>query len=83
MGDRLLPRLRLGELLALRWNRVDLAKGLIRLEWSYDPKEHEFIDVKTSASHRNVPIAAALRDHLLELKLDTRRGGNDVVFGRG
>ena len=74
--------LRLGELQALRWNHVDLAKGLIRVEWSYDTKEHEFIDVKTSASHRDVPIAAALRDHLLELKLDTRRGDDDLVFGR-
>jgi integrase len=74
--------LRLGELQALRWGCVDLAKGLIRVEWSYDPKEHKFIDVKSSASNRNVPIPAALRDHLLELKLDTLRGDEDLVFGR-
>lgn len=74
--------LRLGELQALRWNHVDLASGVISVEWSYDPKEATFIDVKTSASHRNVPIAAVLRDSLIEHKLATGRGGLDLVFGR-
>lgn len=74
--------LRLGELQALRWNHVDLASGVIRVEWSYDPKEATFIDVKTSASHRNVPIAAVLRDYLIEHKLATGRGELDLVFGR-
>ena len=33
--------LRLGELQALRWECVDLATGVIRVEWSYDPKERD------------------------------------------
>jgi integrase len=73
--------LRLGELQALRWDRIDLAAGVIRVEWSYDPKERMFIDVKTSASFRKVPIAAALRDYLLEHKIETGRD-RGLTFGR-
>lgn len=74
--------LRLGELQALRWACVDLAKGVIRVESSYDPKERAFVDVKTTASERTVPIAAVLRDYLLTHKLDTGRDGSALVFGR-
>ena len=73
--------LRLGELQALRWECVDLATGVIRVEWSWDPKERAFIDVKTSASYRKVPIAAVLRDHLIEHKLASERH-EGLVFGR-
>ena len=48
----------------------------------YDPKERTFVDVKTSASHRKVPIAAALRDYLIAHKLGSGRGDRDLVFGR-
>lgn len=73
--------LRLGELLALRWEDVDLASGVIRVERAYDYVEREFIYVKTTAGFRKVPIAAALRDILLDHKLDAGRD-TGLVFGR-
>jgi integrase len=71
--------LRRGELQGLRWEDVDLAKGVIRVERSWDVREGE-IDPKSRAGRRTVPIAAALRDYLVTHKQQTRRGG--LVFGR-
>ncbi len=53
--------LRRGELLALRWEDVDLAAGVIRVERSWDAKEG-FVAPKSRAGRRTVPIAAVLRD---------------------
>ena len=59
--------LRRGELQALRWEDVDLAKGVIRVERAWDVREGE-IEPKSRAGRRTVPIAAVLRDHLVEHK---------------
>ena len=64
--------LRLGELLALDWSCVDLAGGVIRVERAYDPKAG-FVEPKSKAGRRNVPIPAALRDHLVEHRMRMRR----------
>jgi len=71
--------LRRGELQALRWDDVDPAKGVIRIERAWDVREGE-IEPKSRAGRRTVPIAAVLRDYLVEHK--QRRGGNGLVFGR-
>lgn len=59
--------LRVGELFALRWEDVDFERGIIRVRRAYDPKERQYIEVKSTASERNVPIPfnlrRALRDH--------------------
>ena len=73
--------LRLGELLALRWEDIDLAGGLIRVERAYDGKERAFVEPKSRAGRRKVPVPAVLRDHLLEHKLQGSATG--LVFGRG
>jgi integrase len=65
--------LRAGELMALRWEDVDLDVGVIRVERSYDPKEHEIIQTK-SRRRRDAPIIGVLRKHLMEHKLRTRPG---------
>jgi integrase len=72
--------LRRGELMALRWEDVDLAAGLIRVERSWDPKERVFVTPKSRAGRRTVPLPAILRDYLDEHKL--RTGGEGLVFGR-
>ena len=71
--------LRRGELLALRWEDVDLATGVIHVERSWDVKEGA-VDPKSRAGRRTVPIPAVLRDYLVEHKL---RSGRHVglVFG--
>ncbi len=72
--------LRRGELMALRSAEVDLAAGIIRVERSWDVKEG-VIAPKSAVGRRNVPIAAVLRDHLLEHRMPSgRRDG--LVFGR-
>ncbi len=71
--------LRRGELLALSWEDVDLAAGVIRVEWSWDAKEGT-VAPKSRAGRRTVPIPAVLRDYLVEHKLRSgRRDG--LVFG--
>ena len=74
--------LRRGELMALRWENIDLAAGVIRVTRAYDPKAREFVAPKSRAGTRTVPIAAVLREALLEHKLASgRREG--LVFGTG
>jgi integrase len=71
--------LRRGELLALRWEDVDLAAGVIHVERSWDAKEGA-VEPKSRAGRRTVPIPGALREFLVEHKL---RSGRHVglVFG--
>ena len=71
--------LRRGELLALRWEDVDLAAGVIRVERSWDAKEG-VVAPKSRAARRTVPIAAVLRDYLVEHKL---RSGRHVGLAFG
>lgn len=56
------------------------AGGVIRVERGWDDDEGE-IEGKTRAARRTVPIAAVLRDHVLEHKLRTDRRGDALVFG--
>jgi integrase len=73
--------LRRGELLALRWEDVDLKAGLIHVERSWDAKEG-VVSPKSRAARRTVPVAAVLRDYLVEHKLRSgRRVG--LAFGTG
>jgi integrase len=71
--------LRRGELLALRWEDVDLTGGVIHVERSWDAKEG-VVTSKSRSARRSVPIAGVLREHLVEHKL---RSGRHVglVFG--
>ena len=70
--------LRRGELMALRWHDVDLAGGVIRVERGWDMMEG-VIELKSRKGRRTVPIAAVLRDHLVEHRM---RAGDGLVFGR-
>jgi integrase len=84
-GDRALwatamyAGLRRGELMALRWEDIDLAGGVIRVERSWDVKEG-VIGPKSAVGRRSVPIAAVLRDHLVEHRMSG--AGEGLVFGR-
>jgi integrase len=63
----------------LKWEDVD--KDKLRVERAYDPKAGEFVEPKSKAGKRSVPIPAVLRGHLLEYQL--RQGRRDgLVFGR-
>ena len=71
--------LRRGELMALRWPDVDLAAGVIRVERSWDAVEG-YIEPKSAVGRRSVPVAAVLRDHLVEHRMTSP--GEGLVFGR-
>jgi len=73
--------LRRGELRALRWESIDFAAGVVRVERSWDPVEGE-IDVKSEAGRRAVPMALVVRRELTAHKARTGRDGADLVFGR-
>ncbi len=78
-GTAFYAGLRLGELRALRWTNVDLASGVIRVEHALDTKGAT-IEPKSRSGRRIVPIVGALREILLDLKLEGRGG---YVFGKG
>ena len=71
--------LRAGELQALRWEDVDLARGVLRIRRSWDQYEG-LIEPKSRAGRRVVPILKRLRAHLE----DNRQllTPNGFVFGR-
>jgi integrase len=72
--------LRRGEIMALRWEDVDLAVGVIRVERSWDAQARVFVEPKSRAGRRRVPIAGVLRDILVEHKMAAR---GELVVGRG
>lgn len=69
--------LRIGELQALDWRHVDLDHNVIRVERSWD-REGGFIEVKSGAGKRTVPIPRILRPHLVAHRLST--GATGQVF---
>lgn len=73
--------LRRGELQALRVRDLDLARNEIHVRRGWDQDAGE-ITPKSRAGTRTVPILDALRPFLVGHLLDTRRGGDDLVFGR-
>src|SRR5262249_54323262 len=71
--------LRRGELMALRWEDVDLQKNLITVARSWDVKAGP-IEPKSRAGRRAVPIPAVLREHLIVHQLRSGRR-NGLLFG--
>lgn len=64
----LLTGMRNGELFALKWSDVDLEKGLITVQRSYNKRTKEF--KSTKAGHwRTVPVSKELSELLRNLKL--------------
>jgi integrase len=72
--------LRRGELLALRFENVDTKAGRIRVEQAYDPVSRVFVEPKSRAGVRSVPIPAVLREHLAAQRLRTGRAAG-LAFG--
>jgi integrase len=73
--------LRRGELMALRWQDVRLAQGVIEVARAWDPKERAMVAPKSAAGARKVPIAAVLRSHLAPLSLAAPADEEGLVFG--
>ena len=72
--------LRRGELQALQWEDVDFEHGLIRIRRSWDRLEG-FIEPKSRAGRRRVPLTNQLRRTLLHHRVRQGHGGHGFVFG--
>jgi integrase len=59
---------------------VNLADGTIRIERAWDLKAGE-VEPKSAAGRRTVPMAAVLRDHLLEHRM-SQKHTDGLMFGR-
>lgn len=74
--------LRFGELRALRWGKVDLANGTIRVDEAWDPKTGA-IAPKSRKSRRTTPMPGALRDFLIDHRLACGEPGADFLVFAG
>jgi len=72
--------LRRGELQALRAEDVDMASGVIRVEFGWEYRDGQ-IPLKSNAGRRKVPIPGALRGFLAERFATCGYGGGDRLFG--
>jgi integrase len=72
--------LRRGELQALRAEDIDLANGVIRVEFGWEYREGQ-IPLKSDAGRRKVPISAVLRDFLDTRLANCGYSGTDRFFG--
>jgi integrase len=61
-----LTGLRIGEILALRWKRIDLLRGTLEVAENYSCGE--FVTPKTKSSRRVIPISSSLSDVLKDLR---------------
>jgi integrase len=67
------------ELRGLRWDDVDLAKGIIHVRRGWDDYAGE-VPPKSAKGERQVPIAAILSDYLTEQKTRTGRDPGAFLF---
>ncbi len=67
--------LRAGELLALDWPSVDLDLRVLRVERAWDHGDRMFIEPKSSAARRLIPITERLHRILIEHRALTRGRG--------
>jgi integrase len=74
--------LRLGEWRALRWEDVDLDAAELHVRRAYCTRARDYIEPKSAAARRTVPVPAELRRLLLEHRLSSgRRHG--LIVGDG
>lgn len=71
--------LRCGELMALRWEDVNIPERTLAVARSYDPKEKQFVGTKTRAGTRVLPFPERLVPYLAAQRLATV--GEGLVFG--
>jgi integrase len=74
-----LTGLRIGEILALRWKRIDLLRGTLEVAESYS--SGEFGTPKTRSSNRVIPISEFLRSLLESHRASVKTiAPNDLLF---
>jgi integrase len=74
--------LRRGELMALRWEHIDLGSGAIHVRKSFDPHAGVENDPKSRAGRRSIGICAELREHLAQHRARAGARPRGYVFCR-
>lgn len=74
--------LRLGELRALRWSKIDFARNVIRVDEALDDYGKSDIP-KTESGNREVPIAPILRAELQRWREAAPENKDGIVFASG
>jgi integrase len=74
----MMTSMRIGEILALRWGRVDLDRGAIRIDESY--YRGHFSSVKSQRSQRQVPLSLSLLLALRDRYENVSPRLDDLVF---
>ncbi len=80
-GSAMYAGIRLGELRALRAEKIDLALKRIKVHAGWDQYEGE-IDTKTEKGRRTTVVIDLLEDLLIRHLERTGRSGRDLVFGK-
>jgi integrase len=80
-GTAMYAGIRLGELRALRVEKIDLALKRIKVHAGWDQYEGE-IDTKTEKGKRTTVVIDLLEDLLVRHLKRTGRSGRDLVFGK-
>jgi integrase len=68
--------LRLGELLGLQWQDIDLQEGVLHVRRQYT-RLGDYAPPKTKAAVRRIPLSEEMTKHLAELKLRSRYSSDD------
>jgi integrase len=73
--------MRIGELLGLRWQDIDLGENVIRVRWQLDRKTRTLKPPKTDAGIRDLPIAPSLAGYLRRYRVQSAHSlDEDFVF---
>jgi integrase len=70
----------IGEILALRWKRIDLLRGTIEVAENYSCGE--FVTPKTKSSRRMIPMSSALADVLEKYRAEGGQSAPEALVFR-
>lgn len=74
----MMTSMRVGEVLALRWKRVDLRRGIIRVAETF--YRGQFSTVKSRRSERQIPLSPVVLSALKNIQGRRTSGPEDLVF---
>ena len=80
LGLAVYAGLRLGEVVALRWQDIDMEARTLRVDRAWDAQAGKYVDPKSRAGRRIVPIMDALAVLLADHKVLTNHPAGGLLF---